>query len=138
MSAPQGADGYKAEIKTAGGLVAWTVAWAASLAIARFGPALWGDSQTGITWVAVVANVVIGVGWIAAFTRFLRALDDLQRKIVQDALAVALGAGWVLGFGYFVADAAGLIAAEVDFAALPAVMGIVYLMAFAVGKIRYR
>ena len=49
-------------------------------------------------------NVLVGVGWIVAFTRFLPTLDELQRKIMQDALAVTLGAAWVVGFGYVVAE----------------------------------
>lgn len=101
--------------------MAWTLVWAASLA--RFGPGVWGDSQPVATWAAVLANLVVGVGWIVAFTRFLRALDELQRKILQDALAVALGAGWVVGFGYVVADAGGLIPVEVEIAVLPTLMG---------------
>jgi len=138
MHARQDAGSYRAEIRTTGALVAWTLGWAASLALARFGPGVWGDSQPVATWAAVVANLVVGVGWIVAFTRFLRALDELQRKILQDALAVALGAGWVVGFGYVVADAAGLIPVEVEIAVLPALMGAVFLIAFVVGKIRYR
>lgn len=137
MTAPQDAGGYRAELRTTGGLVAWTIAWAASLALARFGPGLWGDSSA-MSWAAVLLNLAVGVGWIVAFTRFLRALDDLQRKIVQDALAVTLGAGWVVGFGYVVADAAGLVRVEAEIAILPAFMGVVFMIAFVVGKIRYR
>lgn len=127
----------RVELRTAGGLVAWTVAWAASLALARFGPGLWGDSPVA-TWAAVVANLAVGVGWIVAFTRFIRALDELQRKIMQDALAIALGAGWVVGFGYVAADTAGLIPVEMGIAVLPVLMGVVFLVAFVVGKLRYR
>ncbi|MBT2537477.1 hypothetical protein [Arthrobacter sp. ISL-69] len=137
MHAPQDAGSYRAEIRTTGGLVAWTLAWTASLALAHFGPGVWGDLQPVATWAAVVANLVVGVGWIVAFTRFLRALDELQRKILQDALAVALGAGWVVGFGYVVADAAGFIPVDVEIAVLPALMGAVFLTAFVIGKIRY-
>ena len=86
----------------------------------------------------MVANLVVGVLWIVAYTRFLRAVDELQRKIQLDALAVTLGAGWIAGFGYVVADAAGLVQAEVNVAALPVLMSVVFLVAVAVGQIRYR
>lgn len=69
------------------------LSWEGSLALARFGLAAWGDVQPAETWAAVVANLLVGVGWIVAFTRFLRALDELHGKILQDALAVAPGAG---------------------------------------------
>ena len=129
--------GYRAELRATGGLAVWTLAWTASLALARFAPELWGDSRPAATWAAVVLNVLVGIAWIVAFTRFLRALDDLQRKIMQDALAVTLGAAWVVGFGYVVAEAAGLVAG-VSVAALPVFMGVVFVVAVAAGKIRYR
>ena len=138
MQAPHELESYRAEMKATGILVAWGVGWLATLALARFGPELWGDSRPAATWAAVVANVVVGAGWIVAFTRFLRAIDELQRKIMLDALAVTLGAGWVAGFGYIVADAAGLVA-DVDVAVLlPVFIAVVFLVAFAAGKIRYR
>ncbi|GAB3119418.1 hypothetical protein GCM10027160_33410 [Streptomyces calidiresistens] len=117
----------------------WTLAWAATLALARFGPQLlWDTPQRAVSWAAVVVNLAVGIGWIIAFTRFLRTLDELQRKITQEALAVTLGVGWVVGFSYVVADAAGLIARDVDIALLPVLMGVVFMVAFAVGRIRYR
>lgn len=126
-------------ITRAARLVLWTFAWLATLAVARFGPGLWWDSQQSVaSWAAVTANLVVGIGWIVAFTRFLRGLDELERKIMQDALAVTLGVGWVAGFAYVVADAAGLVADVVDLAVLPAFMGVVFMIAFVVGKIRYR
>jgi hypothetical protein len=118
-------------------LVSWTIAWTATLAVARFGPELLWDSQVA-SWVAVAANVLAGVAWLIAFVRFLGALDDLWRKIIQDALAVALGVGWVAGFGYLVADAAGLVAHDLNIAVFPALLGVVYLIAVIVGWIRYR
>ena len=44
-------------------------------------------------------NVLVGSAWIISFTRWLRALDELQRKIMQDALAVTLGAAWSVWAG---------------------------------------
>ncbi|WP_456789663.1 hypothetical protein [Cellulomonas sp. P5_C5] len=137
MQASQETSGYRAEMRATGGLAVWTLAWTASLALARFAPELWGDTRPAATWAAVVLNVLVGVGWIIAFTRYLNALDELQRKIMQDALAVTLGAAWVAGFGYVVAEAAGLVD-EVSAAALPVFMSVVFLVAFAAGKIRYR
>ena len=118
-------------------LALWTLAWVATLAAARFGPQFVWDSPAA-SWAAVAVNVLVGIAWIIAFTRFLRALDDLQRKIMQDALAVTLGVGWVVGFAYVVADAAGLVALDLNVALFPALLGVVYVIAFAAGSIRYR
>ncbi|AWW41955.1 hypothetical protein [Streptomyces cadmiisoli] len=126
------------EIKASVQLVLWTLAWALTLALAKFGPELLWDEQQVASWAAVAVNFVAGIGWIVAFTRFLRVLDELQRKIMQDALAVTLGVGWVVGFAYVVADGADLGARDVDVAVLPGLMGVVFMIAFAVGRIRYR
>ena len=129
---------HRDSVKATARLVLWTLAWVATLALARFGPGLlWDSQQLAASWAAVTANLVVGIGWIVAFTRFLRGLDELQRKIMQDALAVTLGVAWVGGFAYVVAETAGLVA-DVDIAVLPALMGVVYVIAFVVGNIRYR
>ena len=97
-----------------------------------------GTRSAVASWAAVAVNLAVGIGWIVAFTRFLREIDELQRKIMQDALAVTLGVGWVGGFAYVVADAAGLVAHDVDIAVLPALLGVVYMIAIVVGTLRYR
>jgi hypothetical protein len=125
------------EMKAAARFALWTLAWAATLALAKFGPRLlWDPPQRLASWSAVAVNLAVGIGWIIAFTRFLRVLDELQRKIMQEALAVTLGVGWIVGFAFVVTDAANL--ADVNIAALPALTGVVFMIAFAVGKIRYR
>jgi hypothetical protein len=138
VQAPSEIGDYRATNRAAVRLVLWTLAWAVTLALARFGPEhLWDSQQPVPSWIAVAANLVVGIGWIIVFARFLREVDELQRKILQDALAVTLGAGWVGGFGYVVADAADLVDYDVNVAVLPAFLGVVYLVAFVVGKIRY-
>ena len=79
-----------------------------------------------------------GIGWIVAHARYLRAIDELQRKIMQDALAVTLGVGWVAGFSYVVADAADLIAHDAEIAVLTILLGVVYMIASVIGTLRYR
>ncbi len=139
MEAHNEIGGYRDSIRTTARFVVWTLAWLVTLALARFGPGLlWDTQQQAASWVAVVANLVVGIGWIVAFTRLLQGLDELQRKILQDALMVTLGVGWVGGFAYVVADAAGLVAYDVNIALFPALLGVVFSIAFVVGMLRYR
>lgn len=130
--------GHQDSIKATARLALWTFAWVATLALARFGPTSLWDSQPVASWAAVATNLVVGIGWIVAHARFLRGIDELQRKIMQDALAVTLGVGWVGGFAYVVADTADLIAYDVDAGVFPALLGVVYLVATLVGNVRYR
>ncbi len=138
MREPAAVDGYRDSNRKSVALVIWGLSWVASLALARFGPEYFWDSQPVPSWAAVALNVLVGIGWIVAFTRFLRAVDDLQRKILLDAFAVTLGAGWVVGFGFVAADAAGLVTGDVELAVFPLLLGAVFLTAFVIGRIRYR
>ena len=119
-------------------LVVWTFTWVATLALAKFGPELIWNDQPVVSWIAIAVNVVVGIGWIVAHARYLRAVDDLMRKILMDAIAVALGAGLVGGFAYSAANTAGLIAFDSDIAFISVLMAIVYIVATAVGFVRYR
>jgi hypothetical protein len=130
--------GHQEATKASARLALWTVAWTATLALAKFGPRLLWDSQPAATWAAVAINLAVGVGWIIAYARYLRGIDELQRKINQDALAVTLGVGWVAGFAYVVADAADLITYDVNVAVLPVLMAVVYMLTIVVGQLRYR
>jgi hypothetical protein len=117
-------------------LALWTAAWVATFAVASFGPEHLWDSDAA-SWVAVAVNLAVGIGWIAAHVRYLRGIDELQRRIMVDALAITLGAGFVGGFAYVVADAAGLIAFD-DVGVLTILLTAFYLAAIAVGNYRYR
>jgi hypothetical protein len=139
MQAENGTAAYRDSMKATARMVVWTFAWLATLAFAKFGPdLLWDTEQTVASWAAVALNLVVGIGWIVAFTQFLREADELQRKIVQDALTATLGVGWIGGFAYVVADAAGLVDQEVNIAVFPSLLGVVYMITVLVGTIRYR
>ena len=135
MTAPD-AEPYRESMKRTLHLGIWTLGWLVSLATAQFGPGLW--SSPIISWVAVGVNVAVGVGLIIAFTRYLRAVDDLDRKIMLDALAVTLGVAAVGGFAWIVAADADLIPSDISAGVFPAALGIVFLAAVVIGRIRYR
>lgn len=137
MEASNQTGGYQESIKVTAQLILWTLAWVASLALAKFGPGLW-DSQPVASWAAVGVNLAIGIGLIVAHARYLRGIDELQRKIMQDALAVTLGVGWVVGFAYIVADAADLITYEADIGVFATLLAVVYVITVVVGQLRYR
>jgi hypothetical protein len=136
MDASAAAPDYRESIRATGALALWTLAWLATLAVARFGPELLWGGQAAWSWAAVVVNLLAGIGVIVAFTRYLSRADELDRKIMLDALAVTLGVAWVTGFAYVVAHAAGLV--TIDIAVLLAAPGVVFVLAVVIGKIRYR
>lgn len=138
MQAQNQIDGYQAAFRVSAGLALWTLAWVVTVALARFGPSHLWHAQPVVSWMAVAVNLAVGVGWIVAHARYLRGIDELQRKIMQDALAVTLGAGWVAGFAYVAADADGLISYDVSVGGFSVFLAVVYMVAIAVGHIKYR
>src|SRR5690606_20108479 len=90
MQAQKQISGQPDAVRTTLGLAAWTLAWVVTVAVARFGPEYLWDSKAA-SWAAVAVNVAAGIGWIVAHARYLRGIDELQRKIMQDALVVTLG-----------------------------------------------
>ena len=119
-------------------LALWVLAWVATLALARFGPEHLWDSDSVVSWATLALNIAVGVGLIVAHARFLQDLDELQRKIMRDAMAVTLGAGLVAGCAYGAAANADLISGDADIGLLIVLMGVVYAIATVVGNKRYR
>jgi hypothetical protein len=119
-------------------LAVWTLVWLASLAIARFGSQYVWHFQPVLSWTVIGGSAGLGIIWVVVHARYLRGLDELQRKIMLDAIAVALGVGLVGGFAYAVASGAHLIANVDNIGFLSILMAIVYLVATVVGNLRYR
>ena len=120
-------------------LLAGTLAWLATLALAQFGPELlWGENLTALSWAAIALNILAGVVWIVSFAFFLRTIDELERKILLDAFTVTLGAGFVFAMAYAAASSAGLVPENFSIALFAVVLSVIYLLAFVAGKIRYR
>jgi len=120
-------------------LLGGTLAWLATLALAQFGPELlWGPQLTALSWAAIGLNILAGIVWIVSFAFFLRTVDELERKILLDAFTVTLGAGFVGAMAYAAASSAGLVPENFSIALFAVFLAVVYLIAFAAGKIRYR
>ena len=125
-------------IRSTLGLAAWTVAWVASLALARFGPgSLWND-QPALTLVAIACTVLIGIGMLFAHKRYLQTLDELQRSTQMQAMAWSLGAGLVGGLAWSLFARHNLVGIEPGIEHLVGIMAVVYMVGSIVGTLRYR
>ncbi|MEX2546221.1 MAG: hypothetical protein WD830_00360 [Chloroflexota bacterium] len=140
MQAPDQTGHYRDEMKASAGLAVWTLAWVGTLALAVFGPELLWDSQPVASWAAVATNVAAGTGLILAHARYLRKIDELQRKINLDALAITLGVGYVVGFAYMAASIGDLIAFDgnASIALFSVLLSVIYMGTIVVGNLRYR
>ena len=70
------------------------------MAIAAFAPKYAWDFNALLSSITIVINIVIGFGMLLANRKYLQGLDEMQRKILFDAMAFSLGVGLVLGTSY--------------------------------------
>jgi hypothetical protein len=118
-------------------LAGWTGAWVVTLAIATFGPAfLW--ESTGLTFGALLINVAAGAGMIVANKDHLMVLDEMQRKIQLEAMALALGVALVFGLAYSTADVAELIPFDAEIGHVVFAVCAAYALGLFFGHRRYQ
>jgi hypothetical protein len=119
-------------------LMGWTIAWTATMALAAFGPRTLWDFDTLLTILAVLINLGIGFGMILAHKRNLEGLDELQRKIQLEAMALSLGVGLVVGLSYELLEDVHLISFQPEIPHVIILMGLTYMAATIIGRRRYR
>ena len=125
------------DIKNANIVNLWAVAWAGSLAIISFISDYEWYSATLPIIMAFVINSGIGVGMILAYIRFLKELDEMERKIQLDALALSVGVTLATFGGYSILEQAGM-APELKASSLIVLIALTYMAGIIVGRIRYR
>ena len=119
-------------------LALWTMAWTLSMALATFGPKFIWESENTLTVIGVILNALLGVGMIFANIRLLNGLDDLQKKIQLEGMAIALGVGIVGGLSYSLLDTTNLISQDAEISFLVILIGLTYLFSVLIGQIRYK
>ncbi len=124
------------DIKNANIVNLWAIVWAASLALITFLSKY--EWYSGFpTIAAFTIQTGIGIGMIFAYIRFLKNLDEMERKIQLDALAISVGVT-VVGFAsYSILDKSGVVP-DLKSSYLIAFMALVYMAAILIGRIRYR
>ena len=118
-------------------LAIWTFAWTASTALAAFGPKYLWDDATGPSAMAILLNVGIGIGMILANRRLIDGLDELERKIHLESLALTLGLTMIVGIGYSLLDITNVIPWDAEISFLVIFMGLCYITTLVINQKRY-
>lgn len=118
-------------------LFIWTFSWVTSLAVVAVGPKFIWDYATTITLLAVFTNLPLGYKMITANISHLNDLDEMQRKIQLEAMALSLGVSVVLGAVYGLLEDIRLITVEPNPSDLLFVMSFSYLLGVAIFRRRY-
>ena len=116
----------------------WTGAWVLATAGAAFGPRFLWDFNTLPTVLGVLVHIGIGFGMIRMFRQYLLRLDELQRKIQLDAMALSLGVGIVVGVSYELLEDIKLITFEPEISHLILLMCLTYGIGIILGNKRYQ
>ena len=116
----------------------WGVAWVLATAGAAFGPRFLWDFNTLPTMLGVLVHIGIGFGMIRMFRQYLLGLDELQRKIQLDAMALSLGVGLVVGVSYELLEDIKLITFEPEISHLILLMCLTYCIGIILGNRRYQ
>jgi len=116
----------------------WTLTWVLTMAIASFAPRFIWDFNTVLTIIAVLINLGVGFKMLIANRDYLRGLDEMQQKILLEAMALALGVGLVVGLGYELLEDIKLITYQPEIPHLVYIMVITYIGAVISGHRKYQ
>jgi len=125
------------DIKNANIVNIWALIWAATLALNSYLSEFDWFSSTLPTLSALVIHATIGIAMILAYKRFLKQLDELERKIQLDALALSVGLT-IVGFSsYSILEKAAMVP-DLKPYHLIVVLALTYSVGIIFGRIRYR
>ena len=118
-------------------LMLWTGLWLLSLALFTFGPMFIWDFNTALTTVLLVVNLLVGLKMIWANKAHLESLDELQQRIMLEAMALSLGITMIAGAAYGVCHAVKLVEHEPNASTLLFIMGITYALGTLISRRKY-
>ncbi|MDA7511974.1 hypothetical protein N8628_01750 [Verrucomicrobia bacterium] len=116
----------------------WSVVWVLATAGVTFGSKNLWDFNTWLTIIAVLIHIGLGLGMIRVFKQYLQGLDELQRKVQLDAMALSLGIGLVLGSSYEMLEDIKLIPFDPEIPHLLILMSLTYVVGTVLGNRKYQ
>jgi len=116
----------------------WTGAWVLATAGVAFGSKYLWNFNGWLTIIAVLIHLGLGLVMIKVFKQFLLGLDELQRKIHLDAMALSLGIGLVFGCSYEMLEDIKLISFQPEIPHLIIVMYLTYAVGAILGIRKYQ
>ena len=115
----------------------WSFAWSMTMVLADKAILYEWHSSALISAIAIVLNAGIGIGMILSYLRHLKSMDELQRKIQLDALAIAMGVALVGSFSYSLMVTAKFIT-DAEVSDIILLMTFTFVVSVTVGHVRYR
>ena len=118
-------------------MLAWTLAWVASLAFLTGAEnSLWDNII--FTQIGLIINLAIGIGMIIANKNLFKTYDELQKKIQFEAMAITLGLAVVVGCTYEISFDFGVINSEPEFEYLIIFISFIYITSTIINSRKYK
>ena len=108
------------------------------MGIAAFAPKYAWEFNTLLSVIAVIVSLFFGFGMLLANRRYLRGLDEMQQRIMFDAMGLALGVGLVVGLSYELLEDIKLITFQPEIPHLVFVMCFTYLIGIVAGHRKFQ
>ncbi len=118
-------------------LLCWIFAWVGTMLLVDKAELYEWYSSDYMSMAGIVINAGIGLGMIVTFMRYLREVDELQRKIQLDALALSMGVGLVGSFTYSLLVTVQFVT-DNEVSDIIMLMTLTYMVGVIVGQVRYR
>jgi len=119
-------------------LACWNGAWVGTCALIAFGPKFLWNRTLLFTLLAVGLNVCVGVGMLLSNKKYVEGLDELQRRVYLNGLAITVGVSLIAGVPISVMAGYGVIPCKADIACLMMLMALTFLVSMLYGTWRYR
>lgn len=115
----------------------FTFAWVLTLVLADKAELYEWHSSLLLSMIGIIINTGIGLGMVWSFIQLLKELDELQRKIQLNALAISAGVAIVGGTTFSLLATANII---IDAEATDVILliALTYMAGTIIGNLRYR
>jgi hypothetical protein len=114
----------------------WAILWTLSLGVFTYLTGLeWFNTATAIT--CFIVNLAVGIKLVLSYKHFLHHLDEMERKIQLDALALSVGVTIISFASLSILDRGDLIGEAKTFH-LIMILSISYMVGIVIGRVKYR
>lgn len=124
--------GLRQELRVAATFLGWAICFTVAMRVIRSGVV----ASAPLAWSIAAVPSVAAVWLLVGYTRYLRAIDELQRLIQLQAMGWGFGGGFFAICGYLLFVPLG--APAIDAATMATLMPVLFAIGVLAGSWRYR
>ena len=117
--------------------VLWSLAWTGSMVLVDKAVLYGWYTESFYSVIGIVVNALLGLVVVRTFLRHLGDMDEMQRKIQLDALALSMGVGFVGSFTYSLLTTTGFVT-DTENSDIILLMAVTYMASLSFTYLRNR